>query len=246
MSNPLCSEWNSRSPQSSKPSPGLRADVDLAAGVVEPHGARLFDEVGVEVLRADELEHRRLDVRVRQHRAAADAPAVDPHAGHLPVGRDFDLLDQRADADVDAVPFQLGPHLRDELVGPPLEREHPLAHEVREDDAVGDRRVFQRRAVGVGDRLHQQPDDVGAAGEEPLEQLAGGRRLIVVEVHLPGGVEELVHGRLRDAELLGEDPREVVAVEGRPQRELRILEADPLELHDRVGDLAASSTCGSS
>jgi hypothetical protein len=36
----------------------------------------------------------------------------------------------------------------------------------------------------------KQPHDVFAAGKEPLEQLARGDRLVVVEVHVPGGVEK--------------------------------------------------------
>ena len=36
--------------------------------------------------------------------------------------------------------------------------------------------------------------------------------------------------------LLDQQPREVVAVERRRQREHRVVEADVLQLHDRVGD----------
>ena len=38
-------------------------------------------------------------------------------------------------------------------------------------------------------------------------------------------------------ELLDQQPREVLAVERGGQREHRVVEADVLELHDRVGDL---------
>ncbi len=118
-----------------------------------------------------------------------------------------------------------------------LERIHPLAHEIGEDDAVADGRVFQRRAVGVGDGFHEQPDDVFPAGEESLEELAGGRRLIVVEVHAPRGVEEPFDGLRRHAEALDQKAGEIRPVEGGPQREARVVEANVLQLHDGVGDL---------
>ena len=40
-----------------------------------------------------------------------------------------------------------------------------------------------------------------------------------------------------DAEPLDQQPREILAVEGGDQREHRVVEADVLQLHDRVGDL---------
>lgn len=87
----------------------LQPDVDLAAGIVEANRLRFLDEIGVEVLGAHELEDRALDVRVGQDGLTADASAVDVHRLDLPVFVDFDLLDEGADADVDAVAFQLGP-----------------------------------------------------------------------------------------------------------------------------------------
>src|SRR5690606_26505309 len=103
---------------------------------------------------------------------------------------------------------------------------------VGKDDSVTDRRVFERAPVGVRDRLHQEPDDVLAARKKAVEERAGRRGLIVVEVHLAGGLEELVDRRGLDLEPLREQTREVLAVERRRQRKHRIVEADMLELHD--------------
>ncbi len=80
-------------------------------------------------------------------------------------------------------------------------------------------------------------DDVVAAREESLEQLAGRHRLVVVEVHFARGGKELIDRLLGDAELLRDDAREVLPIEARPQGELRVFKSNPLELHDALGDL---------
>lgn len=95
----------------------------------------------------------------------------------------------------------------------PLERIHAFRHEVREDDAVGQGRVFQRGAVGVGDRLHQQADHVVAAGEKLFKQLPGGQVGLVGKLHVAGRIEERVHGFGRDLEPVGQQSREVLSVE---------------------------------
>jgi hypothetical protein len=61
--------------------------------------------------------------------------------------------------------------------------------------------------------------------------------LVIVEVHAPGRVKELLHRTGRNTEAAGQEPREILAVEGRREREHRVIEADVLELHDRIGDL---------
>ena len=66
-------------------------------------------------------------------------------------------------------------HHADQLVRAALEGEHAPVHEVGKDDAVGDGRFVQGGAVGIGDRLHQQSVDVGAAGKEAVEQFPGGQ-----------------------------------------------------------------------
>ena len=122
---------------------------------------------------------------------------------------------------------------------PPLKRVNALGHEIGEHDAVGNGRVFQRRAVGVGDRLHQQPDHVLAAGKESLEQLADrsspGRR----KNSSPRGVEKR-RSRLRPALANRSISSRVKSARSKRggQREHRVVEADVLELHDRIGDLA--------
>jgi len=60
---------------------------------------------------------------------------------------------------------------------------------------------------------------------------------VVVVVHRAQIVEELAHGRRGHVKLVGDDPREVLPVEGRAQVHLRIDEPDALQLHDGVGDL---------
>ncbi len=102
------------------------------------------------------------------------------HALHAAVVN-LDPIDIALDPHIDAAVHELLVHQRDQPVGATLEREHSLGHEIREDDAVGDRGIFERGPVGVGDRLHQQANHVLAAWEKPLEQLADRRRLIVVE-----------------------------------------------------------------
>ena len=95
---------------------------------------------------------------------------------------------------------------------------------------------MQRRAVGVSNRLHQQPHDVITAGEKLIEQFANRLRLIVEEVHPAGGVEEPLHHVVFDAEFLDHNPRKIFPIERRPQRKLRVLESNALQLHNRVGD----------
>ena len=81
-------------------------------------------------------------------------------------------------------------HQPDQPVGAALEGVHALGHEVREHDAVAQGRVFQRRAVGVGDRLHQQPDTSPRPGKNRSNNWPPWSGLVVVEVHVPRGVEE--------------------------------------------------------
>jgi len=126
---------------------------------------------------------------------------------------DDDLLHEDVTADVDAVGLHLRGHEVDHGVRAALEDEDALRHEVREDDAEGDRGVVKGGAVGVGDRLAQ-------VREEGLDGLGG------------------------EPELLGQDPGEVRAVEGRPDVEVRVDEADVVELMDAVRDLLGPVTPG--
>ena len=165
-------------------------------------------------------------IGVGKNRVAADAATVDDDSGQSTIGTDFDFFHVAADSNVDSVLDHLVLHLVDEFVRAALEGVDTFAHEVGKDYSVSDRRVFQRRAVCVRDRLHQKPDDVIATGEEFLEQFASRHVLVVVEIHLPREGEELVDRFMSDAEFLGDDPREVFSVESGFERKLRILEAN--------------------
>jgi len=67
---------------------------------------------------------------------------------------------------------------------------------------------------------------------------------VVVEVHRPQIGEESLYGRGGHLEPLDEQPREILAVEGGGEVELRIDEADALELDDGIRDFPATSICG--
>ncbi len=158
----------------------LQRHVDLATGVVEPHGSGLFDEIAVEMLVADHLRMVALRLEFETTAPARMSRPLTSHALHAAAC--WTSIRSTSHLIRTSTPLcqQLLVHQRDQPVGASLEREHALGHEVREDDAVGDRRVFERGAVGVGDRLHQQANHVLAAREKPLEQARGrspiGRR----------------------------------------------------------------------
>ena len=175
MRNAGAVELNSRSPQTvlvdrlARP----QGHVDLGAGVVQPHRPGLLDESR----RPSASGPTRSKIVALQVGVGDDGPGLDRAGRRPPRPRTrrpatwiFSTL--AADADIDAVAAQFRVHQLDQPVGAALERVHALGHEVREDDAVGERRVFQRRAVGVGDRLHQQPHHV-LAGRGRTARTAG-------------------------------------------------------------------------
>ena len=215
------------------------AEVDLARAGVDAHGQGLRHKLRREMLRAHQLENGALDVGIRKHGAAADGAAVGDDAGDpFATGRCFHehLLDHDVFAELDAVALQLPGHLFDEQIGAAAKRVHALAHEVREHDAVGDGGVVEGGAVGIGDGLHEKALHVIPAREIALQHLARGLRIVVVKVHRPQVGEKPLHGIGRHLELLNEQPREIRAVEGGGEGELRIDEADAFELDDGVGD----------
>ena len=127
-----------------------------------------------------------------RRRPGPDRPAADGRL--LPRGGRRRGSSRRCEAVRTSTPFlrSSASIRRDEPVGAALERVHALRHEVREHDAVGQGRVFQRRAVGVGDRLHQQPHTSSRPGKNRSKSSLRRDRLVVVEVHRPGGVEEFL------------------------------------------------------
>ena len=210
--------------------------INLATAVVQPDGPGGLDEVVAEVLASDQLVDGGLEIGVGQHGIRPDLSAVDQHATD-PAAVDANALHLTLLPHVDAVGQHLALHQADEFVRPPLENVDTLAHEIREHYTIGDGRIVQRRAVGVGDGFHQQPPDAGASGEEPLEQIAGSGCAIVIEIHLPNGLEEALDRVGLDTEVIHQQAGEVRPVEGRLELELGIIEADAFELDDAVGYL---------
>jgi hypothetical protein len=215
---------------------GFQGDIDLGRAVVQPHGPGVLNELRIEILLTDETQDRVLEVRVAHHGPALDRAAVDDDPAHA-AAFDDDPLGVALDPHIDAAFDQIGVHQLDQPVGASLERINPLAHEVREHDAVGDCRVFERRAVGIGDWLHEEANHVLAAGKEFFKELAGGQPLIVVKIHAAGRVEEGCDRFAGDAKFLGEQLRKIFPVIARREREHRVVEADRLERDDRLGDL---------
>ncbi len=66
-----------------------------------------------------------------------------------------ETFDQSAFAHLATVCLQLCHHLLDQGIGPSLEREDPLVHEVRKNNTVGDGGIVQVRTVCIRNRLHQ-------------------------------------------------------------------------------------------
>ncbi len=173
-----------------------------------------------------------------------DCVAVD--GVRCALGIDFDRDDFSAgevdfgriavDGDVDSALFEFGFHLMDQLVGAPLKRKNAFGHEVGKNDAVADGRVFERAAVGVGDRLHEEADDVFAAGEKFVEELAGGGGLVVIKIHAACSIEKRDDFFFGQLEFLDELIRKIFARKTGPHREHGVVEADAVELDDRVGD----------
>ena len=230
------------------------AHVDLAGRGVHADLAGFLEERRLEGVFAAHLEDGVLDVGVGDDGRAGDfgflalAGAAEFHAHDAAAAGgvffDVDLLDEHVATDVDPVGLHLGGHEVDHGVRAALEDEHALRHEVREDDAEGDRGVVERGAVGVGDRLEEQALDVRAAGEELLEELARGARVVVVVVHLAQMREEGLDGLGGELELLDQDAREVGAVEGRADVEVGVDEADVVQLVDPVRDLLGPVAAG--
>ena len=187
------------------------------------------------MLLADEFEDRRAEVGVAHYSAALDFTTIDDHSLDSRAA-DQDFGDIASNAGVDAVAMQFRLHLPDEIVGSPLIDKDPFGHEVGEDDAIGDGGIFERGAVGVGDRFHEQANDIFTTGEKLLEQLARGQRLVIVKIHPSRGVEEAGHRYARDTELAREEFGEVLSVVGGGQREHRVVESYPLELDDIGSD----------
>ena len=210
-------------------------EVHLAARVVDPHRVELLEKVRGKLLAADQVVHRVGDPGVGNHRARPDAPAADLHPAD-PAVLDEDALHPGTGADVYPLAEQFVRHQADQPIRAALEGVHAPVHEVGKDDAVGDGRFVQGGAVGIGDRLHEQPVDVGAAGEEAGEQLAGGQAAVVVEIHGADRGEELVDHGGGHTEPLLEDTDEILLAEGGGQGKLRVVEDDVRQFHDGITD----------
>lgn len=214
----------------------LERHVDLRAGVVQTDFSRFFDKTGVKVFAPNQVENRPHQIRVGNDRPGLDDATVDLNIFYRAIF-DADFLHIAFDVNIHTVFDQFTFHRADQMVGPSLKRKDTFGHEIREDDSVGNCRIFERRAIGVGDRLHQQADDIFPTGEKPVEQFASRGRLIVVEIHSAGRIEKTFDGRAVDLKLSREQASEVVTIEGCRQRKHRVVEPDVFQLDDRVGDI---------
>ena len=149
----------------------------------------------------------------------------------------MDPLDVAADTDIDAIAYKFIFHEPDQSISAPLERIDPFGHEIGKHDAVADRGVFERAAVGVGDRLHQEANHILAARKESVEQFASREMLVVLKVHLAGRVEKSMYRLRGNLELLDQELGKILAIERSGEREHRVIEPNVVELHDAVGDL---------
>ena len=151
----------------------MHRHVHLRARVIQTNGFGVVDEARIKFVFANQLEDRRSQVCVADHRFGFDRSAIDHHRLDS-IGPHVNRFHVAVDSHVNAVGLHLLFHRLDQFVGSALEHEHALGHEVGENNAVGDRGILKRRPVRVGDRLHQQANHIFAAGEEFFEQLAGG------------------------------------------------------------------------
>ena len=105
-----------------------------------------------------------------------------------------------------------------------MENKNAFGHKIRKHDSVSDRWVFQSRTICIGDRFHQQPNDVFATREKLFKQIAGRLGLIVVKVHASSGVEKLVDRFLLNIELGRQQLGEIFTVKRGREREHRVVE----------------------
>ena len=112
-----------------------------------------------------------------------------------------------------------------------------MAHEVSEDDSIGDGGFVQPGAVRVGDRFKQKTPYIRAVREEAIEQIANSVVILVVIVHAFQSREESVHGVLRQFEMVDELGGEIRCVKRRIQLELRIIETDGFDLNDAIREI---------
>ena len=223
------------------------AHVDLAGRGVHAHGFRFREKIRGNGSGLEQFLDGVADVRVGEHRAAGDfrrlaeTRVAHAHAAHdgNAAGPGFrqDFFREAAAADFDAVFLQLVRHFSDEQIRAAAENVDAAAHEVGKDDAVGDCGLVERRAVGVGDGLEQKTVDVRAPREKFFEEFPRRPRVAVVVVHPREMFEKGADALGGNAELVGQNAREVCAVERRADVEFRVDEADVLELANRIRDV---------
>ena len=107
----------------------LERHVNLATGIIQPHGLGVVAKFPIEMLLADQVKNGRLQVGVRNDRAGGDLAAIDLDAADA-AAADQNLLHVAFDPHVDAVFQQFLVHQLDQPVGATLEREHALGHEI--------------------------------------------------------------------------------------------------------------------
>ena len=189
------------------------------------------------------------DVRVGKNgfagnfRNFAEAHIAHANAAHdgNAVGSGFgqNFFREAITANIDAVFLEFLGHFLNEQIRAALENVNALAHEVGENDSVGDGGFIERGAVCVGDRFEKQAPDVGASGEKFFEEFPRRAFVVVVVIHLREMLEKSVHALCGNAEFFDENAREVFAVKSRLDIEFRIDEADVFELVNRIRDFFA-------
>ena len=216
------------------------ADIDLAAGIVDPHRLDFLQEFRGKRLDSGQVMDGIEDAAVGDHTAGRNEslPALGLHRHSLDRTLfDYHFFYLAPGADGDPVLFQFRGHHPDQSVGAALEGKDPLVHEIGKNNAIGDGRVVQGGAVGISDRLHQQPVHVAATGKKILKQLPGGQGPVVVEVHPPDRGKEILDHHWPDLEPVPQNSGEVGPVKGGFDGKLGVVKDDILQLDNGVGDL---------
>ena len=203
----------------------------MRAAVVEPNRLCIRQKLRVEVLRTHHIQNRRAQVRVADDSEAFDLATIDHDSLHSR-RPDQNLRDIATYSGIDPVLSQFRLHLAHEIICAPLVDENAFGHEVGKDDAISNRRILERRPVGIRNRLHQQSDDIFATREELFKQLSRCHGLIIVEIHPTSSVEELSNALSLHSKLRGEQLRKILPIECRGEREHRIVEPDVVQLND--------------
>src|SRR5262249_10254260 len=121
---------------------GLESHIDLRAAIIQAHGVGIIDELIVEALPADKLKYSEFETRIADNSIAFDKASVNSNARNM-VMFNVDSLRVALNADINAAIDEISVHQLDQSIGATLKREHALTHEIRENNAVRDGRIFE-------------------------------------------------------------------------------------------------------